>query len=84
VEGTGGGPNQNKTLVQNCRLSHSRFEVSTYTTQIRVITALANSTGDIRLLANRYVANTVPTAAVTQPATPHLDTSHTVQWFPSN
>ena len=83
MEGTGGGPNQNKTLIQNSRLSQSRFEVSTYTTQIRVITALANSTGDIPSLAHRYV-NTVPTAVVTQTATPHLDTSHTVRWFPSN
>jgi hypothetical protein len=54
VEGTGGGPNQNKTLIQNSRLSQPRFEVSTSTTQ--VIIALANSIDDIRLLANRYVS----------------------------
>lgn len=56
VEGTGGGHNQNKTLIQNSRLSQPRFEVSTSTTQIRVITALANKTGDIPLLATRYVS----------------------------
>lgn len=55
MEGTGGDPRQNKTLIQNSRLSQPRFEVSTSTTQIRVIIALANSIGYIRLPANRYV-----------------------------
>jgi hypothetical protein len=45
-----------KTLIQNSRLSQPRFEVSTSTAQIRFITALANSIGDISLLANRYVS----------------------------
>jgi hypothetical protein len=50
VEGTGGGHNQNKTLVQNKRLLQPRFEVSTSTTQTTVTTALVSSIGDFFLM----------------------------------
>jgi hypothetical protein len=56
VEGNGGDHNQNKTLIQNSRLSQPRFKVSTSATQIRVIITLANSIGDVRLPANRFVS----------------------------